>query len=445
MLSEQSVSSNSQFDQHHRRHKSGTCNVILVPAGSHGDVHPLLGLGQTLAKCGHKISIIANEPFKPIAQKLGFEFLQLRSTDELRKSPPTVWHPRKSWDAMASRLEPEWRRQHQLIIDNYSESKGIVLAAGAAFGARLAQEKHGVRVATVHLSPICFRSLISPPVIHPALRWMNWLPATPKRLVFQMVDRAIDLAFVPRLNRLRTEMGLKTIRRPFNGWWNSPELVIAMFPAWFCAPHADWPPNTVMGDFVLFDDQVVEKKNSVAEEFLATEDPFIVFTPGTSASDSRSFLKAAIVACDQLGYRGLILSRRKKDVPTDLPDGIHHFQYLPFSKVFPNCAAVVHHGGIGTMAQAMAAGIPQLVLPKAFDQFDNADRIRRLGVGTSIGFGRNRNGKALARQLDTLISSNRARANCLAAKKRFAPVPHLEIVCERISQLAYSSIENKSA
>ena len=92
----------------------------------------------------------------------------------------------------------------------------------------------------------------------------------------------------------------------------------------------------------------------------------------------------------------------------------------------------------------MAAGIPQLVLPKAFDQFDNADRIRRLGVGTSIGFGRNRSGTALARQLDNLISSNRTRANCLAAKKRFVSVPHLEIVCERISQLACSSDRKQS-
>ena len=57
---------------------------------------------------------------------------------------------------------------------------------------------------------------------------------------------------------------------------------------------------------------------------------------------------------------------------------------MPFSSVFPLCAAVVHHGGIGTCAQALAAGVPQLTMPLAFDQPDNATRLSRLGVARWI-------------------------------------------------------------
>jgi rhamnosyltransferase subunit B len=51
--------------------------------------------------------------------------------------------------------------------------------------------------------------------------------------------------------------------------------------------------------------------------------------------------------------------------------------------LLPQVAALVHHGGIGTTAAALAAGIPQLIAPFAFDQFDNAARTVRLGVGQS--------------------------------------------------------------
>jgi UDP:flavonoid glycosyltransferase YjiC (YdhE family) len=64
-----------------------------------------------------------------------------------------------------------------------------------------------------------------------------------------------------------------------------------------------------------------------------------------------------------------------------LPNGVRHFDYVPLSKVLPRSTALIHHGGIGTMSQAIAAGIPQLIIPTSHDQPDNAVRVRRLGIG----------------------------------------------------------------
>jgi UDP:flavonoid glycosyltransferase YjiC (YdhE family) len=61
-----------------------------------------------------------------------------------------------------------------------------------------------------------------------------------------------------------------------------------------------------------------------------------------------------------------------------------HASYAPFSKIFPRAAVVIHHGGIGTCAQAMAAGVPQVVMPLAFDQFDNAARLQKLGLAVVL-------------------------------------------------------------
>jgi len=61
-----------------------------------------------------------------------------------------------------------------------------------------------------------------------------------------------------------------------------------------------------------------------------------------------------------------------------------HFTYLDFEYAFSKAQAVIHHGGIGTTAQAIKAGIPQIIRPLKYDQPDNADRIYRLGLGTYV-------------------------------------------------------------
>jgi rhamnosyltransferase subunit B len=85
--------------------------------------------------------------------------------------------------------------------------------------------------------------------------------------------------------------------------------------------------------------------------------------------------------CESTGRRGLLLTQFREQLPARLPAGVLHFDYLPFSTVLPRTAALVHHGGIGTTAQAISAGIPQLVVPFAHDQPDNAVRVQGLGVG----------------------------------------------------------------
>jgi UDP:flavonoid glycosyltransferase YjiC (YdhE family) len=63
---------------------------------------------------------------------------------------------------------------------------------------------------------------------------------------------------------------------------------------------------------------------------------------------------------------------------------VRAFAWAPHSWIFPRSAATIHHGGIGSTAQALRAGRPQLVVPHAHDQFNNAVRIVRLGLGAMV-------------------------------------------------------------
>jgi UDP:flavonoid glycosyltransferase YjiC (YdhE family) len=96
---------------------------------------------------------------------------------------------------------------------------------------------------------------------------------------------------------------------------------------------------------------------------------------------------------------------------------VHHFDYLPFSLALPRVRALVHHGGIGTSSQALAAGAPQLVRPLAYDQFDNAHRLERLGAARTLSPARYR-APAVAAALDELTRSEAVREAALAIQKK---------------------------
>jgi UDP:flavonoid glycosyltransferase YjiC (YdhE family) len=118
-----------------------------------------------------------------------------------------------------------------------------------------------------------------------------------------------------------------------------------------------------------------------------------------------------------------------------LPEGVRHFHYVPFSALLPMAAAFVRHGGIGTTAQALAAGVPQLVVPMAHDQPDNAMRVRRLGVGEFLLPGRYRTATVRAR-LERLMGSAAARANCRRFARAMVGADTVAHACALVEALA---------
>lgn len=90
----------------------------------------------------------------------------------------------------------------------------------------------------------------------------------------------------------------------------------------------------------------------------------------------------------------------------------------PFSLLLSRSAALVHHGGIGTVSQALRAGVPQLIRPMAFDQHDNAARLRRLGVGDRLDPRRYR-APAVAERLESLLAAPSVAERCREIAGRF--------------------------
>ena len=411
-------------------------HVLLVPSGSAGDTHPFVGLGLGLRARGHRVTFIQIDYFGPLVRKLGFESVPLGNDEQYLEvmKDPNLWHPRKGLKiVMASAVEGA-RRTYPLIAERYVPGETIVAAGSLALGARLAQEKLGVPTASVHLQPSFFRSVHETP-IYGKLRMGEWLPKPFKRLMFRLIDHIVDGVLTPGLNAYRAELGLAPVRRAMDQWWDSPQLVLGLFPDWFAAIQPDWPKQLRLTGFPLYDERDANPIAPEVLEFLDAGAPPVVFTPGSAMIHGRPFFEAAADACVRLGARGLFLTRFPDQVPAGLPEGVRHFAYAPFSQLLPRASVLVHHGGIGTSAQGMAAGVPQLVMPLAYDQFDNAARLERLGVARSIP-SRRFQGPAVAEAIRPLLGSPKIASRCREIAARFSDAHPQEEACDALETLA---------
>jgi len=173
----------------------------------------------------------------------------------------------------------------------------------------------------------------------------------------------------------------------------------------------DWPSQLRLTGFPLYDEADAHGLGADLRSFLDAGSPPILFTPGTANRAANSFFAAGRDATRRLRRRALFVTRYREQLPIDLGPDVRHEPYVPFSSVFPHCAAVVHHGGIGTCAQGLAAGVPHVTMPLAFDQPDNAMRLSRLGVGRWVS-PRDFRGERVATELARLIDDPRVLDCC---------------------------------
>jgi UDP:flavonoid glycosyltransferase YjiC (YdhE family) len=236
------------------------------------------------------------------------------------------------------------------------------------------------------------------------------------------------------VNAYRASHGLAPVKTAWD-MMSSPQRICAMFPEWFAPRQPDWPPQTVFTGFPRWDEKGVTRVDPQLARFLDEGDPPIACTPGSAHNHAHSFWAAAIDACQRLKRRGLLFTRHCEQIPKNLPPGVKHFAYAPFSEVLPRCAALVYHGGIGTLSQALAAGIPHIIMPLAHDQPDNAARIQRLGVGDVV-WPKQFSGRNLAAALAQLLTSNDAAKRCRELANRLVDDDGIGKTCDAIESAA---------
>jgi UDP:flavonoid glycosyltransferase YjiC (YdhE family) len=410
---------------------------ILTAIGSYGDVHPIVGLATALAARGHRVKLITNPYFADVVTGAGIDFVPVSTRDEyVRLSQhPDLWHPIKG-PALALKEAAGGlaRPLYELAMILHESGDTVFCSHPLDLGTRVAGEKLQAPVVSIDLSPSMLWSIYDSPRLKGALtgpRVPKWI----KRLQVWMSDSVFVRPILgPPINGLRREIGLPPVKRFFSQWMHATELTLGLFPEWFATRQPDWPPNVRLVGFPLWDANEETALAPELQEFLQQGEPPLAFSPGSANHAARPFFKAAVDACRRLGRRGILLTKYGAQLPERLPEGVRHFGFVPLSRLLPHMAAVVHHGGIGSCAQALAAGVPQLVQPMSFDQFDNSRRLARLGVAEELSVRRFR-GPAVAEALDRLLSSAEVRVHCRASAEKCDGVLARSVACDAVERL----------
>jgi UDP:flavonoid glycosyltransferase YjiC (YdhE family) len=267
------------------------------------------------------------------------------------------------------------------------------------------------------------------------------MPKWLRKWVWDGGDRYfLDPKLGPPINGLRAKLGLAEPATSIMGeWWHSPDRIIGLWPDWYGPRQPDWPERLRTVGFPLFDEEGITPLSDELDAWLRAGEAPIAFTPGSAMIQGAGFFVESTKACVQLNRRGLLLTRHADQIPRDLPALVKHVDYAPFGALLPRCAALVHHGGIGTTAQTLRAGIPQLIMPMSHDQFDNAARVRKLGVGDEIRQDRYRSA-AVAARLQPLLNDPKVRETCRQISARFAGQDALNRAAELIEALPEARI-----
>jgi len=375
-------------------------DILLTSLGSIGDINPMIGVGRALKNEGLRVRFITNGYFKVPLKKAGIDIIEIGDVRSYRRalSNHDLWDPLKGFKILQEEMFlPATLPVYECIKRNLSK-RTLIISSPFAYGARMAHERFNVSGATI--------------VLQPSGLWATAQNIAPERLV-----KMLDIVWGPKINRARQSVGLPGFKNIFGEWIYSPQLVIGLFPKWFMPPNTRYPSNTRFTGFLGYDGPPSQGLKKEVKEFISKGDEPLLFTFGTEISGDDSFFEAIIGACRILKKRGIILTRNKSAIPGSLPKNMLHVDYLPFSKILPHVAAFVHHGGIGTIAQGLAAGVPQLAIPRNLDQPFNAEMLRKVGVGTVLepdGL----DGKELAKKLRTLLTSTPIKNKCLSIAKK---------------------------
>lgn len=411
--------------------------IVLATIGSLGDLHPALALAQGLHARGHRVELVTSEMYRARIEVLGLGFHPLRP-DLLAQGEHIVAGimdgPRGSEKLMREHLFPAVRQMHADLAP-VAAGADLLIASELVFPAAILAATTPVRWVSYVLAPVSLFSMRDPSLlpVPPACQWIL-RGGSPVYRAVKGIGKLVSHPWWRPLREFRAEFGLPAGGHPLFEGKYSPRLNLALFSPVLQPPQPDWPPQTVQAGFLFHDEAHAHAElPGPVRHFLAQGEPPVIFTLGSAAVHvPGDFYAESVQAAQRLGRRALLLLGKNRRPPC-LPPSIFAWEYLPFASIFRHAAAIVHQGGVGTTAQALRAGRPMLVVPFAHDQFDNAARVARLGVGRTLGRKAYRAGR-VASELGLLLGDSALARRAAGAGARVRAEDGVAAACAAVER-----------
>lgn len=370
-------------DQPHsfpQSHASVQKPVVIFTIGTQGDVRPSLALGQGLYRAGYSVRIATSANFSEQVRRAGLDFWPLTADFQaILEADRTIADQGMDLRAMARIFREryaEWATNW--VHEGLAASEDASLLIGVSNSTLLAKalsKARGIPFAIARLQPLTPSRQLPPVVLGGSSRKLPGVVSLgAHHLLFQLVWSVMR----PAINEIvRPQLGLRPYPRI------GPYLLdrtlhraktLNGFSQHVLPRPSDWPRNSQITGYWFFN-EAQWKPPAALQEFLeAGPKPIYIGFGSMATSDAAAFTKTLLNAVSKAGHRAILATGwggLKKDVSdgsVSQDENIFFLRHAPHEYLFPLMAAAVHHGGAGTTAAAVRAGIPSVIVPFYGDQ-----------------------------------------------------------------------------
>jgi len=360
--------------------------VTIIASGSRGDVQPYVALGKGLKEVGHKVRVLATRDFQNLVTGYGLEFVDMGgSMETVVQSMQALLEQGNMLKILVSMAQAAQQLASQAAVSGLAACQGsdrIISGLGGLFVGLALSEKLGIPFVPAYLYPFTptreFPSVLTP---LPQTRLTSWANRLSHRLAQQMMwqtTRAAD----NKTRRQVLHMTPAPFWGPFASLQQQKQTILYGYSPQVLPPPKDWGDFIHVTGYWFLDPPAGWEPPVDLMNFLQSGPPPIYIGFG-SIPNSRPEKTADLVlqALARTGQRGVLSSGWGGLKKEYLPETVFMIGSMPHSWLFPKMAAVVHHGGAGTTAAGLWAGIPAIVTPFFGDQPFWGKRVHALGVG----------------------------------------------------------------
>lgn len=358
--------------------------ITILCAGSRGDFQPYIALAQELQALGKSVRIAGNRSFAGFVQGYGIEFFAINADIETLNVDPKLLREAGNADNPLKMLLAFNKMKEYgiyMVSDYFAACEGselIIYHPGCAIGYFAAQL---FGIPAVLGSPFPMHHTQA----HPSVVLYGQVPANrlTTSLSYTMIQSMLWLASKDSIKGFwRTKFGSAPAEfgMPFERHNQAKQPAVISCSNQVFGRPADWNPHIHQHGYWVVNEREAYVPSPELAQFLDQPDKpvYVGFGSMTGINQYPGLAELVVAAIIQSGRRAIIHGLGHN---LTLPESILRVESVPHTWLFPRMAAVCHHGGAGTTAAGLGAGVPNIVVPFANDQFAWGHRVHDLGVG----------------------------------------------------------------
>lgn len=383
--------------------------VTIIAPGSRGDIQPYLALGVGLTSAGHYVRIVTTIDHAQLVASYGLELwpiqLDVKAALSGTKTAASIEGGGlvSSFREFADIAKRGAELSAKVGLEASRGMDAVLTGFGGVFIGEAIASKLGIVLVQAYNVPLSTTGAYGG-ALFPGLSWGSWS----RRLSHRLTREAIWMLMRSSGNAARREI----LGFPSASLWAptgmpglAPGPVLYGYSSAVLPAMPEWGDDVEVTGYWFADEPTGWTPPPGLEAFLADgSKPVCIGFGSMSQTKPEEATRLVLDAVERSGQRAILLSGWGGLAAKEKPKTVFQSNNIPHSWLYPRMSAVVHHGGAGTTAAALRAGVPAVVVPFHGDQFYWAKLVSDLGTGPQ-GIARTRlTAERLAKTIDRTVN-----------------------------------------